>query len=84
MPEESTQWAKGAYVRCRSLRGLFIKNAEWVHYTTFELGSAILAWALEFSGQVVSWFQRSVSHGKTAYERWKQKKYRKPLTPASW
>ena len=33
----------------------------------------------EFSGQVVSRFQRSVSNGKTAYERWKQKSYREAL-----
>ena len=37
----------------------------WVHETTFELGSAILTCAVEFSGQVFSKFQRSVSDGKT-------------------
>ena len=30
---------------------------------------------------MVSRFQRSVSGGKTAYERWKQKSYRKALVP---
>ena len=49
-----------------------IAYAEWVHNTTFEPGSAILAWAVEYSGQVVSRFQRSVSDGKTAYEYRKQ------------
>ena len=52
--------------------------AEWVHN---KLGSAILALAVEFSGQVVSRFQRSVSDGKTAYERRKQKSCRKALVP---
>ena len=47
----------------------------------FEPSSAILMWAVEFSGQVVSKFQRSASDGKTAYERWKLKKYRKALVP---
>ena len=46
-----------------------------------EPGSAILAWAVEFSGQVASRFQRSVSDGKTVYERQKQKSYRKALVP---
>ena len=41
-----------------------VAYAEWVHRTTFERGSAILAWAVEFSGQVVSRFQRSVPDGK--------------------
>ena len=52
-----------------------------VHGTVFEPGSAILTWAVEFSGQVVSRFQRSVSDGKTAYERRKLKSYRKALVP---
>ena len=36
---------------------------------------------MEFSGQVVSRFQRSVSDGKTAYERRKLKSHRKALVP---
>ena len=36
---------------------------------------------MEFSGQVVSRFQRSVSDGKTAYERRKLKSYRKVFVP---
>ena len=58
-----------------------VSYAEWVHGTVFEPGSAILTWAVEFSGQVVSRFQRSVSDGKTAYERRKLKSYRKALVP---
>ena len=34
---------------------------------------------VEFSGQVVSSFQRSVLDGKTVYERQKQKSFRKAL-----
>ena len=55
--------------------------AEGVQNTTFEPGSAILAWAVEYAGQVVSRCQRSVSDGKTACERRKQKSYRKALIP---
>ena len=40
--------------------------AEWVHHTLFEPGSGISAWTVEFSGQVVIRFRRSVSDGKTA------------------
>ena len=58
-----------------------VAYAEWVHGTVFEPGSAILTWAVEFSGQVVSRFQRSVSDGKTAYERRKLKSYRKAHVP---
>ena len=58
-----------------------VAEAELVHNTTFGLGSAILAWAVEFSGQVGSRFQRSVSDVKTACERWKQKSYRMALAP---
>ena len=53
--------------------------AEWVHGTVFEPGSAILTWPVEFSGQVVS--KRSVSDGKTAYERRKLKSFRKVPVP---
>ena len=58
-----------------------VAYAEWVHGTVFEPGSAILTWAVEFSGHFVSRFQRSVSDGKTAYERRKLKSYRKALVP---
>ena len=58
-----------------------VSNAEWVHNTVLQPGSAVLAWAVEFSGQLVSRFQRSVSDGKTAYERWKQKGCREALVP---
>ena len=56
-----------------------VAYAERVHGTVFEPGSVILTWAVEFSGQVVSRFQRSVSDGKTAKERRKLKSYRKAL-----
>ena len=58
-----------------------VAYAEWVHETVFEPGGAILASTVEFSGQVVSRFQRSVSDGKTAYDRRKQKSHRKALVP---
>ena len=52
-----------------------------MHGTVFEPGSAILTLAVEFSGQVVSMFQRSVSDGITVYERRKLKSFRKALVP---
>ena len=55
--------------------------AEGGQNTTFEPGSAIFAWAVEYAGQVVSRFQRSVSDSKTACERRQQKSYRKALIP---
>ena len=58
-----------------------VASAESVHGTVFEPCNAVLTLAVEFSGQVVSRFQRSVSDGKTAYERWKLKSYRKALVP---
>ena len=58
-----------------------VAYAEGGQNTTFEPGSAILAWAVEYAGQVVSRFQRSVSDGKTLCERRKQKSYRKALIP---
>ena len=65
----------------QSIRRALVAYAEWVHGTVFEPGSAILTWAVEFPGQVVSRFQRSVSDGKTAYKRRKLKSYRKALVP---
>ena len=66
MPQKSPVDTSAANaVATRSL----VAYAEWEHSTTFEPGSAILAWAGEFSGQLVSNFQRSVSDGQTAYER---------------
>ena len=56
-----------------------LKGAKKAHH--FEIGSAILAWAVELSGQVVSRFQISVSDGKTASASRKQKSYRKVLVP---
>ena len=41
----------------------------------------MLFWHGLFSGQVVIRLHRSVSDGKTAYERRKQKRYRKALVP---
>ena len=79
MPEESTQWSKGVYGRCRALRGLLMHTLSGF----IELGSAISAWAEEYSGQVVSGFQRCVSDGAAAYRRRKQKNYRRPLVPSS-
>ena len=58
-----------------------VAHVEWVQNTTFDLAVLILAWAVEFSGQVVSRFERSVSDGKIAYERGKVKRYRKAHVP---
>ena len=83
MPEESR--AANAVIErsmweMQSTMRTIVAYAEW-HETTFEPGGAILTWTVEFSGQVVSRFQRSASDGETAYERWKQKSYRKALVP---
>ena len=51
-----------------------VAYAKRVHNTVFELGSAILAWVVEFRGQMVRTFQKTASDGKRAYERQKQKK----------
>ena len=56
-----------------------VAYAEWVHGTVFEPGSAVLTLAVEFSGQVVSRLQRSVSDEKA--ERRKQRSNRKALVP---
>ena len=86
MPEESQVGASaaGAVVErsvweVQSSAMSLMAYAESVQNTTFELGSTILALAVEYSRQVVNRFQRSVSDGKTAYERRKQKSYRKAL-----
>ena len=88
MPEESPVGASAAIAmiersvwEMQSTTRAIDAYAEWVHGTVFEPGSAILTWAVEFSGQVVSRFQRSVSDGKTAYERRKLKSCRKALVP---
>ena len=88
MPEESLVDASAANAviersvwEMQSTTRTLVTYAEWVHGTVFEPGSAILTWTVEFSGQVVSRFQRSVSDGKTAYERRKLKSYRKALVP---
>ena len=88
MPEESQVGASAANaVVVRSVWDMqstarsLMAYAEGVQNTTFEPGSAILAWAVEYAAQVVSRFQRSVSDGKTACERRKQKSYRKALIP---
>ena len=80
LSEESPVGASAAVIeRCvwkmQSTTRSLVAYAEWVHNTMYEPGSVILAWVAEFSGQVVSRFQRSFSDGKTAYERWKQKSY---------
>ena len=69
MPEESPVGASAANaVIERSVWEVQINTraidayAEWVHDTVFP-GSAILTWAVGFSGQVVSRLQRSVSGG---------------------
>ena len=56
-----------------------VAYAEWVHRTVCEPGSAILTWAVEFSGQVVSRFQRSASRWEDSI--WKLKRYRKARVP---
>ena len=88
MPEESPVGASAANAviersvwEMQSTTRALVAYAEWVHGTVCEPGSAILTWAVEFSGQVVSRFQRSVSDGKTAYERRKLKSYRKAFVP---
>ena len=92
MPVESPVGASAANVvmeRCvwemQSTTRSLVAYAEWVHNTTYESGSVILARVAEFSGQVVWRFQRSFSDGKTAYERWKQKATAKRrFLSASW
>ena len=88
MPEESQVGASAANAvvgrsvwDVQSIARFLMAHAEAGQNTTFEPGSAILAWAVEHAGQVVGWFQRSVSDGKTACERRKQKSYRKALIP---
>ena len=88
MPEESPVGASAANAviersvwEMQSTTRALVAYAEWVHGTVFEPGSAILTWAVEFFGHVVSRFQRSVSDGKTAYEVQKLKSYRKALVP---
>ena len=78
MPEESPVGASAANAlmersvwEMQSTTTAVVAHAEWVHGTVFEPGSAILTWVVELSGQVVSRFRRSVSDGKTAYERQK-------------
>ena len=75
MPEESQVGASASNAmversvwKMQSTVRSLIAYAEWVQNTTFEPGSAILAWAVEYSGHVVSRFQRSVSDGKTAWK----------------
>ena len=87
-PEESPVGASAANAviersvwEMQSTTRAIVAYAESVHDTVFEPGSAILAWTVKFSGQVVSSFHRSVSDGKTAYERRVQKSYRKALVP---
>ena len=58
-----------------------IAYAERIHETTLEPDSAMLTLAVELSGQVVGRFHRSVSDRETAYDRRKQKGYRKALAP---
>ena len=88
MPEESPVGASAANAMIersvwdmQSTTRALVAYAEWVHGTVFEPGSAILTWAVEFLGQVVSRFQKSVSDRKTAYERRELKSYRKALVP---
>ena len=88
MPEESPVGASAANAvierslwEMQSTTRALVAYGEWVRGTVFEPGSAALTWAVEFSGQVVSRFQRSVSDGKTAFERRKLKSYRKALLP---
>ena len=88
MPEESPVGASAAndmidrsVWEMQSTTRAIVANIKIVNDTVFEPGSAILAWTVDFSGQVVSRFQRSVSYVETAYERRKQKSYRKALVP---
>ena len=77
MPEESQAGASTANAvversvwRMQSTARALISYTDCVHNTTFEPGSTNLAWAVEYSGQVVSKFERR-----------KQKSYRKALIP---
>ena len=88
MPEESPVGASAANAviersvwEMQSTTRALVAYAEWVHGTMYAPGSAVLTWDVEFSEQVVSRFHRSVSDGKTAYERRKLKSYRKALVP---
>ena len=62
MPEECSRLAHecepNACGRCRAPRERLLRIADWVHRTVFEPGSAILTWAVEFSGLVVSRFPK--------------------------
>ena len=86
MPEESPVGASAASAviersvwEMQSTTRSLDAYAEWVHGTVSEPGSANLTCAVEFSGQVVSRFQRSVLDGKTAYQRRKLKSNRRKL-----
>ena len=52
---------------------------EWVYSTTFDPGSAILAWTLEIVGHVASRSQSGVSEERTVCERKKRGNCRKAL-----
>ena len=61
MPEESLVGVSAASAviersvwEKRSTTRALVAYAEWVHETTLEPGSALLTWAVEFSGQVVN------------------------------
>ena len=58
------------------------KHVSYQKHTVLEPGTALLAWTVEFSGQVVSRFHRSVSDGKTSWERRKQKATAKRFVPS--
>ena len=55
----------------QSLRSL-VAFAEWAQKTTFEPSRVTFAWSVEFSGQVVGWFQRNVPDERATCDRRKQ------------
>ena len=83
MPEESTQWSKGVYGRCRALRGLLLHTLSGFITRRLNLAARSRHGLREYSGQVFSGFQRGVSDGAAAFWRRKQKNYRRPLIPSS-
>ena len=65
----------------RTPRERLLRTLSGEHGTVCEPGSAILTWAVYFSGQAVSRFQRSVFDRKTENERRKLKMDREVLVP---
>ena len=63
MPEESALIERSVWEMQSTTRAI-VAYAEWVHEIVFEPGSAILAWAVEFSGQVSASFKEAFRIGR--------------------